>query len=954
MEPRTPMTDPTLWTQVEELFPDLLELPAHERDSFLASHCEGQPRLREELESLLAASDAPSVLDVPSVLTLTGTANDPGENAPPLAPGTRLGQWRLVRMLGYGGMGEVYLGERASGGFEQTAAIKRLRTDALQHADRFDSERQILAQLDHPNIAHLLGGGIADDGSAWMAMEYVQGDTITTYCRSHVLDLPARLALFTQVCEAVAYAHTKLIVHRDLKPANILVTAQGQVKLLDFGIAKLLGGDGDVTRSAPFTPDHAAPEQLEGSPATTAVDVYALGILLYEMLSGRRPWSLGNTPVSQAVDRLLREQPPTPSRAASEQIKAPVPPDQLRGDMDAIVCRCLRKTPSDRYSSVEALLADLSRHNAHKPVLAREGNTGYVLRLWLRRHRIGVMATTLVFVALLGGLGLAVWQARVAERAAVRAERVKELVLSAFREQDPLSRPGSEGRSPKQLIASAIATIDRELADDRMLHAELLDDFGEIQGNLGDIDGAGATLQRALVERRALLGDNHLAVAESRRKLAQIKLYQGDQESVLALATRNVATLDAVGQGQSAEAARNKLLMAVVMVMHSDRERALSLDNEATATLEATLGRDHPDTIDALLRTGQTLTQMRRDAEAGAITGEAIKRIERSQGTESPRLIYALSIYADALLQDQRLQEADAAYARSIALARRWLEPVNNVLSNSLARRGSLKAKQGQLEEALDLFQQSETATPTGSTSSRGNLLAARGRVHLKLGRFDEGEHDLREAFDLRRKQMGDDAGLTWFSASLWGSALRLQGKPEQAEQVQRDALERVQKIIGKDGYQTTLLLDELVDTLKARGGNTEAIALARQALSLTLVKYPPGHELSSGRRIRLAEALAGAAEPALRNEAVRMCDQSLAYAQQGEPSEYGAALLSCAEIELSLGDPTAARTLANQALATLPANSTTKATTRIGANVLLAKIDGRSGKPKTIAKTAH
>ena len=537
----------------------------------------------------------------------------------------------------------------------------------------------------------------------------------------------------------------------------------------------------------------------------------------------------------------------------------------------------------------------------------------------------------------------------------VRAERVKDLVLSAFREQDPLSRPGTESRSPAKLMTTAIAALDRELAGDPALHAELLDDFGEIQGNLGDIDGAGATLQRALVERGTLFGESHPVVAETRRKLAQIKLHQGDQDGVLELASRNVSTLDSTDSGQSAEVARSKLLMALVLVMRNEYERALLLDKEATTALEATLGPDHPDTVNALLRTGQTYTQMRRDAEAEAITGEAIKRIERSQGPDSPRLIAALSIHADALKQDQRLQEADVAYARSIALAHRWLEPVNFGLSDALARRASLKAKQGQLEQSLELFKQSEAATPQGSTSGRGNLLAARGRIYLRLGRFVEGEKDLRDAFELRRQQMGDDAGLTWFSASIWGTGLRLLGKPAQAEQVQRDAVERIQRIIGKDGYQNTLLLDELIDTLKARGAHAEAIALARRSLALTLTKYPPSHELAYRRQLHLALVLADSPDPTLRKEAGIACDEGLAFSSQGnqpDPSEHTTDLLGCADVQLSAGHPLAADALVRQALATLPVDAPADDPLRLHADALLARIGRRSSD--RIMDSAH
>src|SRR5688572_7999252 len=370
------------WERIETLFPDLLDLPADEREAFLDRECAGQPLLRAELLSLLGASGRDSVLDASPLLSAASNASLPGAT---LDPGDRLGAWRIISPLGRGGMGEVYLAGRIDGGFSQRAAIKVLRPEAAAHAERFDAERSILAQLEHPNIARLLDGGHAPNGRAWMAMEFVDGEAIDAYCRRVGPSLADRIGLFNQVCSAVAFAHASLVIHRDLKPANILVTPAGTVKLLDFGVAKLVDLPGRTTATAPFTPEHAAPEQLEGRLITTSVDVFALGVILYELLCGRRPWSFGDTPLSQMVDRLLREEPPPPSVVVTRAGDVPLPARLLIGDLDAIVHKCLRKAPADRYPTVEALARDLRRWQHSEPVAARRDNASYRLRRWLQR-----------------------------------------------------------------------------------------------------------------------------------------------------------------------------------------------------------------------------------------------------------------------------------------------------------------------------------------------------------------------------------------------------------------------------------------------------------------------------------------------------------------------------------------------------------------------------------------
>ncbi len=430
------MTSQERWIAVKALLDEVIELKPAARERRLR-HVSADAGVLTELRALLAASDAS-----------TDFLASPPVAAPPPSPisyrslpaGTHVGAFRIEEMIDRGGQGEVYAAVRVDGHFEQRVALKLLRPEAAGQIERFHAERQILAGLEHPGIARLIDGGLAPDGRPYMAMEFVKGQDIKTFCDAGGLGLAARLALFRQVCDAVAYAHRNLVVHRDLKPGNILVTSDGQVKLLDFGIAHILAEapDGDRT-VAPLTVGYAAPEQIQGLRPTTATDVYALGTILFELLAGRRPW--GDTPFGIPVSlRVLNEDPPSPSAAAAAAPSPPVPAKSLRGDLDAIILKAMRRQPADRYESASTLWDDVARHLAFQPVRARAGNSGYRFRRFVRRNRWPLAAAASVMLAVLATSGGVAWQARktalerdAAQAEAARAGAVRDYVMLMFR-----------------------------------------------------------------------------------------------------------------------------------------------------------------------------------------------------------------------------------------------------------------------------------------------------------------------------------------------------------------------------------------------------------------------------------------------------------------------------------------------------------------------------------------
>ena len=477
------------WSALSPMLDELLELTDRARALRLREFAASDPALAEELSRLMALeAENPDFLAVPVV----------GADAFSVQAGQEIGPYRLVSPLGEGGMGQVWLAVRADGLYERRVALKLLRpglSDVGLHA-RFTRERQILARLGHPHIARLLDAGISHDGQPYLALDYVRGEPITEYVSKRGLDLGARLQLFAQVCAAVSHAHANLVVHRDLKPSNILVSSAGEVCLLDFGIAKLLDQDqkpaAEITRtgSRTFTLHYAAPEQLRGEVITTMTDVYALGVVLYELLTDCKPYELSRQTDAAWEEAILCSEPARPSHAAARKARETGSVQDKRrarllaGDLDNIVLKALNKEPEQRYASVEALAQDLRRHLDGEPVHARAQNFGYRARKYLRRHAwglaAGVGATGLLAVA----LTIVSWQASKARQEATRAQAMQDFVIALFENSGDAS--STRGLDVRALLDAGISRADTELASQPQARAELIGLIATLRSGLGD------------------------------------------------------------------------------------------------------------------------------------------------------------------------------------------------------------------------------------------------------------------------------------------------------------------------------------------------------------------------------------------------------------------------------------------------------------------------------------
>jgi eukaryotic-like serine/threonine-protein kinase len=880
--------DPTTLQAAFAAFDRWLDCAAERRAEFLESLAASQPAVHAQLLRLIEgdrrATQSPP-LPADGVALLQG-----GPEPSTGSGGQTLGPYRLQRKLGVGGWGEVWLARRDDGLYRGEAAVKLLHAHLLapELRQRFRREGQILASLSHPHIARLLDAGLTPEGLPYYVLEYVPGEPIDRYCDAQRLGVEARVRLFLDVCAAVAHAHVHLVVHRDLKPSNMLVTAEGEVKLLDFGIAKLLAADEAqeslLTRIAgrALTPEYAAPEQFDEGVITTATDVYALGVVLYELLSGQRPPASGPR-------RNVEESPPRLPAAASDAAatargcELPQLRRALRGDLENVVARALSFDPRARYASAQALADDLQRYLHHEPVRAQAETFAYRAGKFLRRHRGAVAAAVVALGSLLAAVAGVLWQARLAEAEAQRATRVKEFLVSVFREQDPRGRPRAEARPPQQILADAAQTLEQELRDEPRLRAELLDDLGEIAVNLGDVSGGRALLEKARVERQALFGSDSAELAETLRKLSWAAHASGSVQEALNLARDAVDIWVRRAETAGVEAARAQSWLAFCLAFgRGAPPEALALVAAAQRTLEARQGPDHPETIQAIARHSEMLEQARRDVEAEPMVREALRRIERAQGADSARLTEPLLLLSRLLKRNGRYEEAEAVYRRTAQLMRRHLGARHASLAAVLTSQGDLYQILRRYPEAEQAFLEAEAALPEGESATRMEWLTQRGQFLLETRQLAQAEADLRRAFELRRARMGEGNGFTWFTASEWGRALAALGRLDEAETIQREAQRRLAAILGPGAFQNSLVSEALAETLELRGRYDEALALRRQALALVEASYVPTHATWARSALRLAQALAR--QPAQRDEARTLAERAVATLRAAAP----------------------------------------------------------------------
>lgn len=795
--------DPAGFARLEALLDRVLELEGAAREQFLGDLGREDADLRARLEALVAADSARDALLDGELGPLAARLLEDGGDGATAGDfkGWRLGPWRLLREIGRGGMGAVWLAERADGAYEQRVALK-LVPAAVASRDLYESferERRILARLEHPLIARLLDGGVSEDGLPWLAMEFVEGQPLTQWCEVRRSDLATRLRLFESVAAAVAAAHQRLVVHRDLKPSNVLVTPAGEARLLDFGIARLLepGSEGaEATRPEPWaTPRYAAPEQLRGEPPTTATDVWALGVMLYVLLTGRHPFTASGAGDMSVGTAVLEHEPPPPSRVAAEG-QGPVPAGALHGDLDAIVLRTLRKDPDARYASVQALLDDLHRYRTHRPVRAVARSAQYLATKWLRRNRGPAMLVSLSVLVLFAGLFATSREARIAAAQRDRADRMMKFlvaVLSGAGPERPSKGPAAAGsadpdRPIRAVVAEAAVRARRELADDPAALAAVELALGEA----------------LLAMRRDAEADTVLADAAASYLRARDGKGRADALHLRALALIN-ASRPAAAESLAREAVefwRRKPgdeLEKAVMLMTLSRAQARLRDPRADSSLsvawaliDAHAPQAHALRVEALNARAIQALGAGREAEAESLYRVVVALSTRVHGALHPITLTGRANYANSLYLRKRWAEAESSL-RSVANDREQvLGPDHPDVTNPLNTLAMCLRDMGRLAEADTLFRSViERRASSLGPEARETLVSESGLANvLRLeGRPAEAEAIVRRVLDIRRRQLPANDPLIASSLASLGESLEAQRRWGDAEVAWREAL---------------------------------------------------------------------------------------------------------------------------------------------------------------------
>ncbi|HEY3936620.1 MAG TPA: serine/threonine-protein kinase [Bryobacteraceae bacterium] len=858
------------WRRLETLFYQASDMDVRDRAQFLDQVCAGDTVMRRDVESLLGAADHTlSALREPAEKAAREIAGDWAFT------GRRIGPWRILAALGEGGMGRVYLASRADEVYEQKVAIKLMRADFGGDRDmllRFRTERQILAKLNHSNIARLLDGGVSVEGLPYLVMEYVEGVPIDRYCAGQRLSIDARLRLFRTVCGAVEYAHHNLVIHRDIKPANILVTEGGEPKLLDFGIARLLDPEFSGTaRTQPserlMTPEYASPEQVRGESVTTAADVYALGVLLYELLAGVRPFRL-KTESPLEIARAICEQTPQPPSAASENADA----KRLRGDLDRIVMMAMRKEPERRYGSVEQLSADVEAYLGGYPLQARTDTWGYRSSTFVRRHKAGVAAALLFAVALTGfGIGMGVLAKRASRQREI-AEREKQFLSGMFQSAAPEVARG-ETITARTLLDRGAQRIDGELVGEPQVRGSLLETIAHAYRTLGMFDQAEPLAVKSVELDRKAFGGRDPETVKAEELLAELYRDKGQYGLAESLLTKVLDVKRATLGDTSPE-------VAGVMGELGECYYWEAKDDQAISLLRRTLAIDRKNGPDYGVseRNYLALTLERKGDfdEARQLLTEAVDINRRVEGTNSPDYAISLHNLGSALIDRGDLFGAEAKLREALAIRRVVLGPEHpdttvsmNNLGYVLLERGEWREAEPLLKSALDINRKDlgpRNPRLAGSINNWARVLQAKGD-------YAGAEVNYNRALDLL-KQTG--ASATWPAAQIIANLGVLdfdQGNYPAAEQYARQAM-GLRLRLGGDGtpaFASSLI--EVGNDLAVQRNAAAAEPLYRKALDIRKKKLWPGHPSIMSAEVRLGEALvaehkAAEAEPLLRSAA--------------------------------------------------------------------------------------
>jgi serine/threonine protein kinase/tetratricopeptide (TPR) repeat protein len=914
------------WAELSPLLDVALDIDPVDRERWLIDTC-GDIELRDCLRVLLADSDRDSVIDTGSgriakaLMADDGSMDDDAVARLPNLIGRRLGAYRIGRLIGEGGMASVFLGERDDGGFTQQVAVKVLRDGMLdpREQQQFRRERQILARLEHPNIARLIDGGLTPEGVPWFAMEYVEGTSILAHCDARHLDIDVRLALFLQVCDAVAYAHRALVVHRDLKPSNILVADDGALKLLDFGIARLIDPDDTpgehatvtIASQRRLTPAYAAPEQLRGELVTTSADVYALGVLLHELLTGAKPSRRDDAsvklPSAQAAiaargEHLAQQR----GRLSTRQLR-----NRIAGDLDMILLTALRAEPDRRYTSVTALADDIRRHRQQRPVRARPESLRYRAGRYVRRNRVGVIAAMLVLASVFAGVAATLRQAAQAREAAARAQHeadravsVKRFLLGLFEGAAPNQTQGRAVTASELLDRGAHGLRDG-MADAPDLRAELQVTLAGIYRELGQYDAALSLVDPAGFP--ALAGDAGAQAERGRIAYAQGRLDDAEAALRSALETMSAPTNPAI---RGARAERLVLLGEVLAARDRKDEadvvvrEAIALDRQDNTVAPLALARDQAVLGQIAFGRGDL------DGADRAMRESLVLRI-RELGTTHTLVATTQHDLAVIALQQGDVETARTLFAEALSTRRQLLGPMHADIASTLLNLGALNRRLGDRAAAHAHYTEAATMLRTLFPDGHPEL----GVAYNSLAVLAQEQGDLAGAVDymddavaLSRASLGDDHPNIGVMLGNLASILRAQGELDRAETIQREAAELLARAVGVDHHLYGVAINGLGFIELERGDDAGARASFERAAAIIGGALGEAHPDFGAVLTGLSEAQLRLGDDAAALDNARRASRIVADALPDGHPRQRRTRLAYAEVLAATGDCAAAR----------------------------------------------
>ena len=787
------------WEKVKEVFTAALEQPVAVRAQFLAESCGDDDALRGEVESLLAAHEEPKnlleqhTIDLSTQLQAGGSSYD----------GKRFGSYRILREIGRGGMGAVFLAERADGEFQQQVALKIIRqsfADA-ELEKHFRRERQILASLSHPNIAKLIDGGVSESGELFLAMEFIAGEPLISFAERQQLPIEERLRLFVKICRAVSFAHQNLIIHRDLKPSNILVTEEGEPRLLDFGLAKLsepaatpgglINSDRTETAFRAFTPAYAAPEQILGKNVTTASDVFSLGVILYELLTNEKPFHFEGKSLDEIIKTVTGGEPSLPSRiVSSENPQAAMRQRQLRGDLDNITLKALQRNPLRRYQSVAEFANDIERHLEHLPISARPNTVAYRASRFYQRNRIVVSGAALIILALIAGLGIALWQNSKARRENARADAVnaflQKMLLTAIPESGGSGKKGSQATIVDVLDQAEKRLDEEELSSQPEVRAELRQLIGSAYLNQGMYDAAERNLTRAFDEESSLFGRDSTRTLKVEYNLARLYQEEGDYARAYEIYERRFESWRSEFQQHRID----PQLYVTKLSEFGSACRALGDSERAERLVREALDVATQFSIDSQVDLARTilaliLLDQGRFEEAKASQLATLSRIRQAGIQDDPSLPLAITLMGSILMENGDLADAEANLVEGEGIYRKLYGPEYLAIYDNIRVQAQVAYLNGDYQSAkekIDLALDNYRKNSIPKNISFATALTVQGLTLNKLGRSDEAERVLREAVKLREENLPGKHFMTALSKGGLGEVLSMQRRFAEAE----------------------------------------------------------------------------------------------------------------------------------------------------------------------------